>query len=38
MEYPKQIGRYEIRRLIGRGGMAIVLEGWDPILHRTIAV
>jgi serine/threonine protein kinase len=38
MEYPKQIGRYEIRRMIGRGGMAIVLEGWDPILHRTIAV
>ena len=24
--------------MIGRGGMAIVLEGWDPILHRTIAV
>jgi serine/threonine-protein kinase len=38
METPTQIGRYEIRRQVGRGGMAIVLEAWDPVLHRTLAV
>jgi serine/threonine-protein kinase len=38
MEFPQQIGRYEIRRQVGRGGMAIVLEAWDPVLHRTLAV
>jgi serine/threonine-protein kinase len=38
MDTPKQIGRYEIRRQVGRGGMAIVLEAWDPVLHRTLAV
>ena len=38
MDYPKQIGRYEVRRAVGRGGMAFVLEAWDPVLHRTIAI
>ncbi len=38
MELPKQIGRYEIRRQVGRGGMAVVLEAWDPVLHRTLAI
>jgi response regulator RpfG family c-di-GMP phosphodiesterase/tRNA A-37 threonylcarbamoyl transferase component Bud32 len=38
MEFPQQIGRYEIRRQVGRGGMAVVLEAWDPVLHRTLAV
>ena len=38
METPKQIGRYEIRRQVGRGGMAVVLEAWDPVLHRTLAI
>jgi serine/threonine-protein kinase len=38
MEFPAQIGRYETRRVVGRGGMAIVLEAWDPVLHRTLAV
>ncbi len=38
METPQQIGRYEVRRQIGRGGMAVVLEGWDPVLHRLLAV
>jgi serine/threonine-protein kinase len=37
-ELPKQIGRYEIRRQVGRGGMAVVLEAWDPVLHRTLAI
>jgi serine/threonine-protein kinase len=38
MDFPAQIGRYETRRIVGRGGMAIVLEAWDPVLHRTLAV
>jgi len=38
MDFPAQIGRYETRRVVGRGGMAIVLEAWDPVLHRTLAV
>jgi serine/threonine-protein kinase len=38
MEFPAQIGRYETRRVVGRGGMAIVLEAWDPVLHRTLAI
>jgi serine/threonine-protein kinase len=37
-EFPKQIGRYETRRIVGRGGMAIVLEAWDPVLHRLLAI
>ena len=38
METPQQIGRYEVRRQVGRGGMAVVLEAWDPVLHRALAV
>jgi serine/threonine-protein kinase len=38
MEIPKQIGRYEVRGVVGEGGMAVVLESWDPVLHRTVAV
>ncbi len=38
METPQQIGRYEVRRMVGRGGMAIVLESWDPVLHRLLAI
>jgi serine/threonine-protein kinase len=38
METPQQIGRYEVRRMVGRGGMAVVLEAWDPVLHRVLAI
>jgi serine/threonine protein kinase len=31
-------GRYELRRLLGRGGMARVYEGWDSVLGRRVAV
>jgi len=38
MNIPATIGRYEVRGILGEGGMATVLEGWDPVLHRTLAV
>jgi serine/threonine protein kinase len=33
-----RLGVYEIRREIGRGGMGLVFEGFDPALRRTVAV
>jgi serine/threonine-protein kinase len=35
---PPRISRYEIRGLLGEGGMATVYEAWDPVLHRKIAI
>jgi serine/threonine protein kinase len=31
-------GRYELRGVLGRGGMAEVREGWDTRLHRAVAI
>jgi eukaryotic-like serine/threonine-protein kinase len=33
-----RLGRYEIERLIGNGGMGIVLKGFDTELHRPVAI
>lgn len=33
-----RIGRYEIERLVGAGGMGIVLKAFDTELHRPVAV
>ena len=35
---PKQIGRYTIKKLLGRGGMASVYLGYDPTFEREVAV
>jgi predicted Ser/Thr protein kinase len=35
---PKRLGRYEIRRELGRGTMGVVYEAQDPMLHRRIAL
>ena len=35
---PEQIGRYEIRRELGRGGMATVYLAFDPRFRRQVAV
>ncbi len=33
-----RLGRYEIERVIGMGGMGIVLKGFDTELHRPVAI
>jgi len=35
---PAKIGRYEIRREIGRGMMGVVFEAFDPALGRAVAL
>jgi serine/threonine protein kinase len=35
---PAKIGRYEIKSELGRGGMATVYRGWDPLFEREVAV
>src|SRR4051812_31183029 len=35
---PTQVGKYLIRREIGRGGMGIVYEGFDPHIERRVAI
>jgi protein kinase-like protein len=35
---PEKIGRYEIKAELGRGGMATVYRGWDPLFEREVAV
>ncbi len=32
------LGTYRIQRVIGRGGMGVVLEARDPLLKRTVAI
>ncbi len=33
-----RIGRYDVERIIGSGGMGIVLKGFDTELHRVVAI
>jgi serine/threonine-protein kinase len=35
---PARIGRFEIRRELGRGAMGLVYDGWDPVIERRVAV
>jgi len=32
------LGKYEIRRTLGRGAASVVYEGWDPAIQRRVAV
>jgi serine/threonine protein kinase len=32
------LGHYEVLEVIGRGGMGVVLKGFDPSLHRIVAI
>ncbi|MBC7820415.1 MAG: serine/threonine protein kinase, partial [Planctomycetaceae bacterium] len=33
-----RLGRYEVERVIGAGGMGVVLKGFDTELHRPVAI
>jgi serine/threonine-protein kinase len=38
METLETLGKYEIRRPLGRGATGVVYEGWDPIIARRVAI
>src|SRR3954451_20334780 len=38
METIETLGKYEIKRPLGRGAMGTVYEGWDPIIKRQVAI
>jgi serine/threonine-protein kinase len=38
MEAPEKVGRYEVRSVLGRGGMGKVFKAWDPIFDRYVAL
>lgn len=33
-----KLGKYEIRRELGRGAMGVVYEGYDPFIERSVAI
>ncbi len=33
-----KLGRYQIRRTLGKGAMGIVYEGFDPVIERRVAI
>lgn len=35
---PEKLGRYEVRGVLGSGAMALVFDGWDPIIGRRAAI
>jgi len=38
MDAPKTLGKYEIRRELGKGAMGVVYEGFDPTIERVVAL
>jgi eukaryotic-like serine/threonine-protein kinase len=38
MSAVESLGKYEIRRELGRGAVGTVYEGFDPIIERTVAI
>jgi eukaryotic-like serine/threonine-protein kinase len=35
---PERLGKYQVRREVGRGGMGVVYEGYDPLIDRRVAL
>ncbi|MCB9794607.1 MAG: protein kinase [Alphaproteobacteria bacterium] len=35
---PRYVARYRIDGLLGRGGMGVVFDAWDPVLERAVAL
>jgi len=35
---PEQLGKYKIVRVIGKGAMGVVYEGFDTVIERTVAI
>src|SRR5579862_2063161 len=38
MSAVESLGKYEIRRQLGRGAMGTVYEGFDPVIERIVAI
>ena len=38
METIDTLGKYEIKRILGRGAMGVVYEAWDPSIQRYVAI
>ena len=38
MQAPERLGKYLIRRELGRGAMGVVYEGYDPLIERAVAL
>jgi serine/threonine-protein kinase len=38
MTMPQRLGKYQVRREIGQGGMGVVYEGYDPLIERRVAL
>ena len=38
MHAPERLGKYLIRRELGRGAMGVVYEGYDPMIERAVAI
>ena len=38
MSMPRTLGKYQIRRELGKGAMGVVYEGFDPVIERRVAI
>ena len=37
-ENPQMIGKYQVKSLLGEGGIGVVYEGYDPDIQRRVAI